>query len=171
MRTQERKTTLIGCEKGDFRVAVEHISALTNRYQNGEEVPWNVDVEHFKQYGTGVYLFFHLTKRLALLFAVFALLAVIPVAINSTNGDAFSGMVKTFGVYFARTTVGNLNNNPSTATTLNSETSQKYKLENAVPDLIICFAFLAFYLYWEVKSDQLTESIKGEIRLQCHHSL
>lgn len=130
-----------------------------------------MDVEHFKQYGTGVYLFFHLMKRLALLFGVLAIVAIIPVAINATNGDAFSNMIKTMGIYFARTTVGNLNSNPDKPNSIDSETSRRFKLENAVPDLFICFAFLAFYLYWEVRSDRLTDKLKGEIRLQCHRSL
>lgn len=114
----------------------------------GEEVSWNVDIEHFKQYGTGVYLFFHLAKRLALLFGVFAIIAIVPVIINSLNGDAFSNMIKTMGIYFARTTVGNLNSSPGSPTSIEIGTSRKYKLENAVPDLLMCFAFLAFYIYW-----------------------
>lgn len=43
-RSSGRKATLLGCEKGDFGVAVKHIESLTSRYQNGEEVYWNADV-------------------------------------------------------------------------------------------------------------------------------
>jgi hypothetical protein len=91
-------------------------------------VSWNVDVEHFKQYGTGVYLFFHFAKRLAILFGIFALISIVPVILNATSGDAFSSMIKTFGVYFARTTVGNLNTSPGGSSSLDSDTSRKYKL-------------------------------------------
>lgn len=57
-------------------------------------------------------------------------------------------MIKTFGIYYARTTVGNLNPKPDAKSTLDSETSRKYKMENAIPDILMSLAFLAFYLYW-----------------------
>jgi hypothetical protein len=83
------------------------------------------------------------------------------VVLNATSGDAFSNMIKTFGVYFARTTIGNLNPSPDGPSTIDSAASNKYKLENAIPDILMSLAFLAFYLYWEVKSDRLTENVKG----------
>jgi hypothetical protein len=70
------------------------------------------------------------------------------VILNATNGSAFSSMIKTLGVYFAQTTVGNLNSDPNGATKLSQDASNRYKLHNSVPDLAICFTLLAFYLYW-----------------------
>lgn len=76
--------------------------------------------------------------------------------LNAANGDAFSNMIKTLGVYFARTTIGNLNPSPSGPSNIDSATSHKYKSENVIPDILMSVAFLVFYLYWEVKSDRLT---------------
>jgi hypothetical protein len=81
---------------------------------------------------------------------------VIPITFNAVAGYAFSQMIKTFGIYYARTTVGNLNPKPDGKSTLDSETSRIYKMENVIPDILMSLAFLAFYLYWEVKSDRLT---------------
>lgn len=73
------------------------------------------------------------------------------------TGSAYSGMIANFGVYIAQTTVGNLSNNPTGSTTLDESTSSKYKMANALPNLAISLLVLAFYIYWEVKSDKLSE--------------
>lgn len=39
-----------------------------NRYYKGEEVPYCTDLEHFKMYGPGLYLFFRFVRALALVF-------------------------------------------------------------------------------------------------------
>ncbi len=87
-----------------------------------------------------------------------------PIIFNFITGDAYGGMISSFGVYIAQTTVGNLSNNPIGATTLDESTSNKYKMANAIPNLVISFLVLAFYIYWEVKSDKLSEEIKEAVR-------
>jgi hypothetical protein len=151
--------------------AIQNVQKLCNRYEGEDEVPLNPDVEYFKRYGTGIYLFFHLVKRLAILFSIFAVISIVPICINASSGNAFSHMIVNLGIYFAETTVGNLNSAPMGITKLDQSSSIRYKMENAIPDLVICFMFLAFYIYWEVKSDRLAEEIKEEIRFQCHYTL
>lgn len=80
-------------------------------------------------------------------------------------------MISSLGVYIAQTTVGNLSNNPTGQTTLDESTSNRYKMANAIPNLAISLIVLAFYIYWEVKSDKLSEDIKQKVRFQCHYTI
>lgn len=136
---------------------MQNVKKLSNRYHHDEEVSCNVDVEYFKKYGPGIYLFFTFTKKVSILFVIMALIYMVGIVFNYYKGTGFSSMVSSLGTYLAQTTVGNLNSTPQAATSLDATSSKNYKLFNAVPDLAASFLFLLFYLYWEYKSDKLTE--------------
>jgi hypothetical protein len=86
-----------------------------------------------------------------------SLIYLIPLISNSINATAYDSMASSIGIYFAKTTIGGLNPTPFTTSSLSQSSSQKYKMMNAIPDLIAILLFLVFCIYWEIKSDKLTE--------------
>ena len=44
-------------------------------------------------------------------------------------------------------------------------------MANAIPNLAISLIVLAFYIYWEVKSDKLSEEIKEKVKFRCHYTI
>ena len=79
-----------------------------NRYWKGEEIGIDMDLEHFKIYGSGIYLFFSFLKSLTFVFLLMSIVELVPVIYNYLQGTALSTMTASTTYYFAKTTVGNL---------------------------------------------------------------
>jgi hypothetical protein len=109
VKPSQRITVIKGCEKADYNLAIEKANKLSNRYSQGEEVSCNVDLDYFKKYGPGIYLFFVFTKYIALLFCILGIVYLAPIIFNVTKGSGFNSTISSTAVQFAKTTVGNLN--------------------------------------------------------------
>jgi hypothetical protein len=55
-------------EKANWDLAMANTKKKMNRYYKGKEVDFGVDLEHFKIYGPGIYLFFSFLKSLTIAF-------------------------------------------------------------------------------------------------------
>lgn len=138
-------------------MALEAANKFSNRYSEGQEICWNVDTDYFKRYGPGIYLFFVFVKYLAVLFCILAVIYTAAIIINCLKGTGFNSIVSSTAVKIAKTSIGNLNPSPQSISVLDSQTSNNYKLANSIPDLISSFLFLLFHIFWEIRSDKLTE--------------
>ena len=79
----------------------------SNRYYKGEEINWSVDVDYFKIYGVGLYLFFSFLKKICFLFLVMSFIELIPMIYNYVEGTAFVNASDSLQYLVARLTVGN----------------------------------------------------------------
>lgn len=125
-----------------------------------------VDLEHFKIYGPGIYLFFHFMKKVSILFLLLVLCSILPIVYNYLNGTALSNFTSSNNTYFAKTSIANFDS--STTTTDNSKNQ---KLFNAVPDLVICALILIFYFYWSYRSNTLSEDVRKQVKLKSYLTL
>jgi RNA recognition motif-containing protein len=42
---------------------------------------------------------------------------------------------------------------------------------NNIPDIVISFGFLIFYIFWEIKSDKLTDEVKQEVKFMSFYAI
>lgn len=131
-----------------------------NRYWKGEEIGIDQDLEHFKIYGPGIYLFFSFLKSLTVIFLLMSIVELVPVIYNYVSGTALSTMTASTTYYFAKTTIGNLASTQSNA--------QLNKLMNVVPDMVCIFVFICFYFHWLHRGSALTEEVRKEVKLRSY---
>ena len=133
-----------------------------NRYYKGEEVPVCCDLEHFKMYGPGIYLFFAFIKRLMLAFLLMSIVELIAVIYNYLEGNGLKNISITYNYYYAKTTIASFD-------TSAPDYSQGDKLLNVIVDMVVVLIFLIFYFYWLYKSKKLTEEVRTEVRLKSYY--
>lgn len=132
-----------------------------NRYYKGEEVGIGVDLEHFKIYGSGIYLFFSFLKSVTVVFGLMSIVELIPIIYNYAAGGALSNMTVSLNYYFAKTTIANFS--PST-----SSYPTQDKLMNVICDMICIFLFISFYFFWLKRGNELTEEVRKEVKLRSY---
>lgn len=120
-----------------------------NRYYKGEEVSIGVDLEHFKRYGPGIYLFFSFLKSLTVAFFLMSVLELIPIIYNYLQEGALTNMTVSLNYYFAKTTIAAFS--PST-----SSFPSQDKLINVVSDMVCILVFIIFYFFWLKRGNLLT---------------
>ena len=112
-----------------------------NRYCKGEEVPVCCDIEHFKMYGPGIYLFFAFIKRLMVVFMLMSLVELIAVIYNYLQGNGLQNISVTYNYYYSKMSIGSFD-------TSADGYSYRNKLLNVIVDMVVVFMFLVFYFYW-----------------------
>jgi hypothetical protein len=129
---------------------MENTKKKMNRYYKGKEVSLWVDLEHFKIYGPGIYLFFCFLKSLTVAFFLMSIIELSPIIYNYLNGSALSTMTISINYYFAKTTLAALS--PGT-----SSSQTQDKLVNVIADMICIFIFICFYFFWLKWGNSLTD--------------
>lgn len=126
---------------------------------------WVPELAHFKIYGVGVYLFFSYLKHTAVLFLILTVVSVAPILLNALKGVTFRNSENSLSIFLTRTSLGS--HKYSIMNTANAYSdSITYKDINVAFDLINCFIYLIFCLYWERKSRNIEKHISKEIKLQ-----
>lgn len=77
-----------------------------NRFYKGKEIGMDADLEHFKVYGPGIYLFFSFLKSLTYAFLAMSVVKLAPCLFNYFQGNGLSNLSLTVNYYFAKTTIG-----------------------------------------------------------------
>jgi len=96
-----------GFQQADWETAIAKKRRQCNQYQNGELVPYSVDLEFFKQYGPGTYLFFVFTRKLGLLLLFMTLISVPQLVSNYMGGGLESIGAASLKIYFMQFSVAN----------------------------------------------------------------
>lgn len=76
---------------------------------------------------------------------------------NLCAGSGFTSAQSSLSIYAAQLSVANLAPNAGGVPTADYGINLKNKLLNIIPDMITCCMFLGFYMFWEIKSDKLTD--------------
>ena len=79
----------------------------SNQYLNGKKISYCIGVDHFKNYGPGIYLFFLFIKKTIFLFCILTVIDLIPLIYNYANGNGFDTSLSSFQVYIAKSMMGN----------------------------------------------------------------
>ena len=109
-----------------------------------------VDIEHFKMYGTGIYLF---TKGLVVIFLILSILYLVPTIFNYLEGNGLQNSSTSFNYYLAKTTIANFDSSTDT-------NSSFHKLFNAIPNMIGISLFVMYYFFWLYRSDSLAKEVR-----------
>jgi hypothetical protein len=107
-----------------------------------------VDIEHFKIYGAGIFLFFSFLKNLVVAFGMMAVVKLFPIIYNYYSGEGLLYSTASINYYFAKTSIA--------AFSSSDENNSFHKYCNVVTDMLYIFIFSAFYFYWLYRSDVLT---------------
>jgi len=121
-----------------------------NKFYKNEETNITVDLNHFKMYGPGIYLFFSFLKSLSLIFLMIAILSLIPCLYNYSYGNYSFRKDTSPSIYFTKTTIGNFDS--STSLNMNRD-----KLYNVIPSMLIILSIVIFVFYWMQKSSNEVE--------------
>jgi hypothetical protein len=147
-------------EKSNWELALSNNKKKMNRYYKGEEVGLWVDLEHFKIYGPGIYLFFSFLKNLTLAFLLMSIIELFPIIHNYFSGNGLSTLTVSINYYFGKTTIANFSASTSSG--------QQSKLINVICDMLCIFIFICFYFYWLYRGNELTEEVRKEVKLKCY---
>lgn len=109
----------------------------------------DVDLEHFKVYGPGIYLFFTFLKTITIVFGLMSIVELAPIIYNYLEGNGLSTLTTSLNYYFAKTTIGNISSTSSSFPTQD-------KLINVVADMACIFIFIIFYFFWLRRGNKLT---------------
>ena len=102
-------------------------------------------MEHFKNYGPGIYLFFLFIKKAIVLFCILAALDLIPLIYNYVEGNGFGDSITSFQVFAAMSMMGNHVSDGEY-----SSNEVRDKLLVAIPDMVSIVVFMGFYFYWSI---------------------
>lgn len=128
-------------------------------------VPYSVDLEYFKQYGPGTYLFFEFTKKLGLLMLLMTLLSVPQLVSNYMGGGMTTIGTGSSKVYFMQFSLAN---QPLTAT---NDYLQTHNYLTIIPDAVNSLLFFIFLLYWDRHSEKVVEEMKKTDQLPSYFTV
>lgn len=132
-----------------------------NRYHKGQEISCDVDLEYFKIYGPGIYLFFSFLKNVTVIFFLMSIVQLIPIIYNYIAGNGLSTLTISLNYYFARTTIAAFSASTSTS-------PSQDKLINVVSDMFCILIFIVFYFFWLNRGNQLTEEVRKQVKLKSY---
>ena len=123
-----------------------------------------VDIEHFKMYGTGIYLFFSFTKGLVVIFLILSILYLAPTIFNYLEGNGLQNSSTSFNYYLAKTTIANFDSSTDA-------NSSFHKLFNTIPNMIGISLFVMYYFFWLYRSDSLAKEVRQQVKLKSYYVL
>ena len=153
-----RNKTEVGFERANWKLAQKVKEDQSNQYLKGEKVPYCVGVDHFKNYGPGIYLFFLFLKKTILLFSILTLVELVPMVYNFVQGDNFDTSGANFQTYIIKFMTGNLIKDD------NGKGELSDKLLNAIPSMVSAVVFFIFYFYWKNTAERETQELKKVIK-------
>ncbi len=117
-------------------------------------------------YGPGIYLFFKFTRTIAMVFAIMAAISIIPITYNYVEGERFNNVEISAQTILSKMSIAShYGTNPEESSSERITESQRNKLMNAIPDMIVTLIMLAFYLYWSYSSNNIVKKIEKTVRL------
>lgn len=152
-----------GLEPAQWHLSLQKRTLHSNNTRNQEKVGLWCDLNYFRQFGPGTYLFFAFNKRIAILFAVLAALSLPALVFNALGRGLEStgaGATKTSLMKFS---VANQPvKTPELSESAFQERSANYKLGVVIPDMLYSLTFFVFLLYWEYSSSRTTRQLRSE---------
>jgi hypothetical protein len=124
-----------------------------NRFYKNEEVSLWVELDHFKMYGPGIYLYFNFMKSLTVAFLLMSIIELIPIIYNFFSCNGLTNLTVSANYYLASTSIAAYDSS-------SDNHSRQNKFLNTIPDLVVSIIFLIFYFYWLHKSEVLTEQVR-----------
>lgn len=112
-----------------------------------------MELDHFKMYGPGIYLFFNFMKSLTVAFLLMSIIELVPIIYNYFSSNGLTNLTSSANYYLALTTIAAYNSSSD-----NHSTQDKFL--NTIPDLVVSIIFFIFYFYWLHKSEVLTEKVR-----------
>lgn len=126
---------------------------------------YGVDLDHFRFYGPGYYLFFSFAKKVIFLFLILIVISIIPVVYNAVVGESYASTKDSLSKYLSVLTIGNLKPYGQKNSSLTD------KLINAIPTFFISVAVFVFYLYWNRKSEEEVKSVCSSIKIHSYKTV
>jgi len=123
-----------------------------------------VDLDHFKVYGTGIYLFFSFLKGLVVIFLLLAIILTVPCVINYLEGNGLRNVTTSLNYYFAKTSIGNY-------IASRDSKSSFHKIMNVIPCMAAIGVFIIYYFVWLYRSDKLAVEVRKQIKLKSYNAL
>lgn len=161
-----------GLQPASWLVSLAKRRLTSNNQREGRPVGLWCDLDYFRQFGPGTYLFFAFNKRIAILFAVLAVLALPALVFNVIGKGLESTGAGSTKILLMRFSIAN---QPVKTPNLTEDQfelrSAQFKLGVMIPDILYSLAFFVFLLYWEYSSRQTTLELRSAYDLPSYYTV